>query len=340
MRTLSVILSVFILLLASLVPILSSLAFVGTSSPKSFFRTDVYAFKFDFRNVTFSRFIEPQKYFWNITNKLTVEESGLSQVYTFGLRSYCKGDMIDGKYVPTYCSGNQDMNVLNPHQVFYEDLQNAEDSPLNVNRTYELSFPLRVPNFEGSYYRRSLKTSYYCILVAIIISGVSLVGFAIPMAFPRLRGVYILAFLTSLLSLIMFLAGGGIATKLWADTKDGFRIGSGLYRIKGNWGNGTFWKLLWLAISIQVVLLFCIIMMLCCIDPNKYLDDPMDEEKNIKKKKHKGSKTGKSKNRKQKGKSRLIKHSGGWYSSKKGYSTFLKGSKRQTNTLIQYDVKG
>lgn len=329
-----ILVSIYIFTLAALVPILGSLAFVGTSSKdtNSSFTKDIYTFKFDFRNVSFSRFIGPNKYFWNITNHLTLEESGLSQIYTFGLRSYCKGDVVDGVYIQTYCSGTQKLgdstiDELNPYTIFYQDLQNAENSPLNENRTYELEFPLRARYFGNAYYRRSLKVSAYGILVGIVLSGAALALFAIPMFYWKWRFFYIYAYVLSIGSLAVLLAGGGVATKLWADAKDAFRIGSGIYRIRGNWGNGIFWKLLWLAISIQVTLLFTILIIMCCADPDTY--DVTQNEKNEKKHSN-GSK--KANKRAKRNNHSFNNEKSSWLFSKKNQSV------QKSNNLIQYDV--
>ncbi|CCH45760.1 putative membrane protein [Wickerhamomyces ciferrii] len=283
-------------IISIVIPILTTFTLIETTN-NSQFSKDIYALKVDFRNVSFYNFVQPQRDFWQWSRNLTLEDSGLSEIYTFGLRGYCKGyiDQFTDDYTTTYCSGiNTTYDQMNPESIWYQDIYDIGDqNPLNQNQTWFLKFPLHVPNFTGAYYKRSLKISYYGILVGDILSAIASVIYIIRFINPfYLQGPLIQAIgsLVSIFSLIAFLAGGGVATKLFADTKLGFKRGSGIYRILGTWGSTKFWLFLWFAISLQVVMLFWIIIMGCLVDDTEeYLIRVDDAQKKRARKKRKAT---------------------------------------------------
>ncbi|CAM9016498.1 unnamed protein product [Wickerhamomyces anomalus] len=179
---------------------------------------NIYTLKLDFTNINFTAVI-PFPRFATAVASLDLQKSGLSDIYSIGVKHYCKGQKLtNGDYRITYCTSASKNYYFEPHQLIASEISNANRR--NALRDLEY-LSVRLPS-SVDFFRTSKQDDRQNIYHNVGWSATLLISAA-------------------------------IATSVYDRARKGFSNGDNQYGISGTWGNSAFYALLWLIVGLQLI---------------------------------------------------------------------------------------
>ncbi|ODQ62699.1 hypothetical protein WICANDRAFT_76867 [Wickerhamomyces anomalus NRRL Y-366-8] len=214
---------------------------------------NIYTLKLDFTNINFTAVI-PFPRFATAVASLDLQKAGLSDIYSIGVKHYCKGQKLtNGDYRITYCTSASKNYYFEPHQLIASEISNANRR--NALRDLEY-LSVRLPSSVDFFRLQSKMTDkiFITMLVGVLFAGISLILNFISLCYPPSQEFILgISFLSTIVSAATLLISAAIATSVYDRARKGFSNGDNQYGISGTWGNSAFYALLWLIVGLQLI---------------------------------------------------------------------------------------
>ncbi|CCH45762.1 putative membrane protein [Wickerhamomyces ciferrii] len=171
------------------------------------------------------------------------QETGLSEVYTIGTDSYCRSDQ---QVVKSCVKGFfPDIKLM-----FLKEIKQF-GSPSTKQVSYiDLSLPDDLPKFDENPSANDRKAILYCLLVALILNGITILTAVIDLIVSRLTWLSLAGEVLILVSSILYLASAASSISLFSTTRTALNNSS--LGIKATFGNTAFHCLVWFAFAISL----------------------------------------------------------------------------------------
>ncbi|KAH3675152.1 hypothetical protein WICMUC_002808 [Wickerhamomyces mucosus] len=237
--------------------ILGAISFAGSTTTKSSVIESTYLIKIDLTHVNTQEFFN--------SDDQTLEQLGLSEIYTFGLWGYCKGnrnnnadsDLIDDNditaediknwfesetYNVTYCSKPKPMFAFDLIDTLTNDISSASED-LNI------SLPTDVKNYANTAKLVS-KLVFVILLIGIITLALSLIFilFSFCSKFFSFS-----AAISEIIAFVALIIGSGAAIAVFNTIKKGFNNSATTYGILVSLGDKKFYILIWVSVALTFI---------------------------------------------------------------------------------------
>lgn len=222
---------------------------------------NIYTLKLDFTNINFSAVIPATKY-KEAVEDLTLYSAGLSDIYSIGVKHYCKGKKIEnGDYRITYCTSASQNYYFDPNTLIASEIKKANrmNHLLRDLVDTDIKLPSGVPWFKTK--KSTIVTKVFIsLLIGVLFAGIGFVLNMASMCFPLAQNVILgFSFLTSVASAISLLVGTAVATNVYDRTRKGFNNGYDEFGISATWGNSAFYGISWLITALQILFVTTIV---------------------------------------------------------------------------------
>lgn len=223
--------------------ILASLAIAGSTSTNSPVN-QIYLFKMDLSNATSA--VNSQ-----ISSVTTLEDLGISDVYSFGMWGFCKGSNDNnGNYSPNWCSTPEAMYIFSPIDAITAVMKEDLDIQLPSEFTDYI-------NIAKTVVKVIFITGLIGVCTAFITAILTLLSFCSHV-------ISCIAMMVSLISLLALAICGAAATGTFLILRDHLNDAVSTYGIEGTLGNWLFYGLIWGAIGGSLLVFLFNLFGICC----------------------------------------------------------------------------
>lgn len=232
--------------------------------------SSIYTIKLDFTDTNFTKVIPSDQFQYEVAN-LTIDNSGLSDVYIVGLKQYCTATRrFNGGFHVRRCTSASRNTYFDPYSLIANQIRSSNrDNTLSTLDRDDIKFPKGLPNFQK---RGGLSVDkiFITILIGVIFSGVSLSINFLALCFPQFESLisWLIVF-CNFITVICLIIGASIATQMYDKTVKSFQNGYEEFGIDATKGNNRFYILVWVITAIQ--LLFLIFLLGSAIFKNRYV---------------------------------------------------------------------
>lgn len=170
----------------------------------------------------------------------SVSSLGLSDIYTFGLWGYCKGDSDNGSYKPTWCSDPKPMYIFNPVDTLENELDSTSDT-------------LTLPSQFQDYVSTAKVVSKMIFICGIIgVAAAFLTGVLTLFSFCS-HGVSCISVIIGLISFLSLLICAASSTGAFLILKKYLNNATDDYGITGGLDGYYFYGFIWAAVAAALI---------------------------------------------------------------------------------------
>ncbi|KAH3683625.1 hypothetical protein WICPIJ_005407 [Wickerhamomyces pijperi] len=233
--------------------ILAGLSQGGSRSKNVAFNSSTYLFKIDLTRVNMDKVFE--------NDDRTIAELGFSQIYSFGLWGYCKGQTssdtdttISTEEEIKQWFSKQDYNVTycsKPKSLFTIDIVDnlLNDIETSVSSSLSITLPPAVVKQKGAI-SACAHAAFILLLIGVAALGLSMLCSLLALLLPSLSG-FALGF--GLLAFVALIIGAASTLVTYTKVKNNFNNSYNTYGIMASLGDNKFYGMIWAAVVLTLI---------------------------------------------------------------------------------------
>lgn len=229
--------------------VLGSLA-IGGSTDNIPVIKDVYLFKVDLSNLNVQTALNLTSSEYDSESVSEVlSELGISEIYSFGLWSYCKGDATNStNFDVTYCSDPTPLYIFQPYEIIKSVLDDIS-----------IQLPQQVQDY-FTIAENTIKLIFICAIIGVCLAFITLIFTLISYCSKVISCISLIIGILSAVALILAAAG---ATGVFLVLQNYFQDATE-YGIDATLGNKYFYAFIWTSVGATIVATLFNFFAICC----------------------------------------------------------------------------